>query len=252
MKDVAVFYQSQDAARAKELAQQLGCDTTSDVATHEFILLLAETGLQLRWNKYPKTVFRPDFNAGMVANLRKTNAPKPLLAKAIGFKKYKHPSILDVSAGWGEDGVCLALLGADVTLIERHPVIAALLHSAVAFSCDQYPWFAALHLRSTTADALDYMQQLDPEQYPDVIYCDPMFSDLKQTALVKKEMQLLRALVGESTDSKELEALLEMALSIAKHRVVLKRHRLAPTWRQPDIVYDGKSTRFDVYLCCYL
>jgi 16S rRNA (guanine1516-N2)-methyltransferase len=44
--------------------------------------------------------------------------------------------------------------------------------------------------------------------------------------------------------------LINAALLIAKKRVVVKRSKLAPTLtdKKPDVVFMGKSSRFDVYL----
>ena len=60
-------------------------------------------------------------------------------------------------------------------------------------------------------------------------------------------MRVLREVVGDDLDA---EKLLEAALQVAKKRVVVKRAKLAPTLteKKPDVIFMGKSSRFDVYL----
>jgi 16S rRNA (guanine1516-N2)-methyltransferase len=73
-----------------------------------------------------------------------------------------------------------------------------------------------------------------------------MFPHRDKSALVKKEMRLFRPLVGDDMDA---PALLEAALVLASHRVVVKRPRKAPIIDGPKPGYslDGKSSRYDIY-----
>ena len=75
-----------------------------------------------------------------------------------------------------------------------------------------------------------------------------MYPERTKSALVKKELRILRDLVGADLDS---DALLPAALSYATQRVVVKRPVSAPplNHRTPSQVYRGKSGRFDVYHC---
>ena len=45
-----------------------------------------------------------------------------------GFK----PQVLDLTAGLGRDGFVLASLGASVSMLERHPIVFALLDDGLA------------------------------------------------------------------------------------------------------------------------
>jgi 16S rRNA (guanine1516-N2)-methyltransferase len=94
-------------------------------------------------------------------------------------------------------------------------------------------------------DSLDWLQSSDPESV-DVIYLDPMFPHRDKSALVKKEMQVFRQVVGDDDDS---DALLEAALAIARYRVVVKRPRKAEPLNGPLVTtrVEGKSSRYDVY-----
>ncbi len=81
---------------------------------------------------------------------------------------------------------------------------------------------------------------------PQVIYLDPMFPHRDKSALVKKEMRVFRPLVGDDLDA---PALLEAALALATHRVVVKRPRKAPIidGPKPSHGLEGKSSRYDIY-----
>ena len=84
-------------------------------------------------------------------------------------------------------------------------------------------------------------------QDKDVIYLDPMYPPRTKSALVKKEMRLLRGLVGDDGDTSQL---LAIALRQAQKRVVVKRPRLAPPLQgpPPSIAIESKNTRYDIYL----
>ena len=73
-----------------------------------------------------------------------------------------------------------------------------------------------------------------------------MFPHRDKSALVKKEMRLFRPLTGDDDDA---PALLDAALALASHRVVVKRPRksLAIAGEPPGYVLEGKSSRFDIY-----
>src|SRR5690606_5506882 len=100
-------------------------------------------------------------------------------------------------------------------------------------------------MRLLSGDAIRLMQAWAGEA-PQVIYLDPMFPHRDKSALVKKEMRLLRPLVGDDLDAPEL---LEAALALASVRVVVKRARKAPAiaGAKPGYSLDGKSSRYDIY-----
>ncbi|WP_181919213.1 class I SAM-dependent methyltransferase [Alkalilimnicola ehrlichii] len=74
-----------------------------------------------------------------------------------------------------------------------------------------------------------------------------MYPEGGTRAQVKKEMQLLRRLLGADADPSELLAAAQHA---AKQRVVVKRPLKAPaiSGSRPDYSLEGRSVRFDVYL----
>jgi len=65
--------------------------------------------------------------------------------------------------------------------------------------------------------------------------------------LVKKEMRVLRALLGDDDDA---AGVLPAARHAARHRVVVKRPGRAPPLgdTKPSMSIANENTRFDVYL----
>lgn len=171
------------------------------------------------------------------------------LGRAVGLKGGALPSIIDATAGLGRDAFVLANLGCSVTLIERSPIVAALLRNGLMRGMEDSAIGKIIRdrMRLVEGDAITYLSQLDEADCPDVIYLDPMYPHRDKSALVKKEMRWLRRLVG---DDQDIPRLLDTARSRARKRVVVKRPRLAPQVEgpEPTLVIASENTRFDVYL----
>jgi 16S rRNA (guanine1516-N2)-methyltransferase len=233
------------AQAAHALAEALGLPRDGDA---EFILQLGPAGLQLQQSGlYAPGPLMVDFVGGAAAHRRlQGGGSGQMIAKAVGIQPGIRPSILDATAGLGRDAFVLAQLGCRVTLVERHPVIAALLADGLQrgnLDAEVAPIIGRMHLHS--GNAIDLMNTWAGEP-PQVIYLDPMFPHREKSSLVKKEMILLRPLAGDDLDA---PALLEAALALATHRVVVKRPRKAPCipGSQPSYALEGKSSRFDIY-----
>ncbi|MEN8141818.1 MAG: class I SAM-dependent methyltransferase [Thermodesulfobacteriota bacterium] len=190
-----------------------------------------------------------DFSAGPLTWRRTKGGAGELLARALGLKRRqgKVAKILDGTAGLGRDSFIMASLGCQVDMLERNPVVFALLADGLARG-EKDPNIAAIirrmHLLETTLAELPR-----PAPY-DIIYLDPMFPHRTKSALVKKEMRLLRQLVGDDGDS---DALLAAACELGASRVVVKRPKGAP-WLaglKPHHEIRGKKGRFDIYLPPY-
>ncbi len=214
----------------------------------DFALQLGADGLQLLdlGEQAPGPV-RVDFVSGAVAHRRLFGGGSgQMIAKAVGIQSGVRPQVLDATAGLGRDAFILAELGCNVTMIERQPVIAALLEDGLQRALLD-PAVAGIiaAMRLLGGDAIALMQAWSAEP-PQVIYLDPMFPHRDKSALVKKEMRLFRPLVGDDDDA---PALLTAALALATHRVVVKRSRKAPVIEgiAPGYVLEGKSSRFDIY-----
>jgi 16S rRNA (guanine1516-N2)-methyltransferase len=178
--------------------------------------------------------------------LKKSKIQREHIAKAIGWKPKEKLFVIDATAGLGRDGFLLAALGCEVLMLEQSPVIGALLQDGLKRALAN-PLFSHLKIQLKVTEAGRYLEKLKRDNYPDVIYLDPMYPERTKSALVKKEMQYLQAIVGIDEDASQL---LSIALSRAKKRVVVKRSRLAPILgkAKPQSQLIGRNTRFDIYL----
>jgi 16S rRNA (guanine1516-N2)-methyltransferase len=194
--------------------------------------------------------FHIDFGDGLYLRRQQTGGKDQGLAKAVGIKQNYLPTVLDATAGFARDSFTLASLGCQVTLLERSPVLAAMLEDAIErASYDHQIASIIARMQLHTMDAQAYLINVTTNKYPapDAIYLDPMFPERKKKAQVKKEMQILHQLLG-SDDQTPYP--LELALAIAKQRVVVKRPKQAEDLnnQQPSYRIVGKASRYDIYL----
>ena len=238
---LATEYEEEARGWAKRLELPFAVDSDS-------VLQLGSEGLQLSIRAADASgPIRVDFVGGAVAHRRQFGGGSgQMIAKAVGIQPGVRPVVVDATAGLGRDGFVLASLGCDVTLIERQPLIAALLEDGLLRARDDSvvgPIIARMRL--LPGNAIELMRAWNGP-VPQVIYLDPMFPHRDKSALVKKEMRLFRPLVGDDDDA---PALLDAALALASHRVVVKRPRKAPAVGGvvPGYVLEGNSSRFDIY-----
>ena len=234
------------ADQAQAWAQRLGLPLQDDDA--QFAVQLGAEGLQVQQlgPQAPGPV-RVDFVEGQAAHRRQFGGGNgQMIAKAVGIAQGVRPVVLDATAGLGKDAFVLASLGCHMTLIERQPLVAALLEDGLARArADEQVGPIVARMRLLTGNAIECMRAWEGEP-PQVIYLDPMFPHRDKSALVKKEMRVFRPLVGDDLDA---PALLEAALALATHRVVVKRPRKAPIIDGPNPSHglEGKSSRYDIY-----
>ena len=187
-----------------------------------------------------------DFTSGAVAHRRKFGGGKgQSIAKAIGLKSGIQLHVIDATAGLGRDAFVLASLGCEVDMVERSPVAAALLEDGLERAVLDFEigsWVQQ-RMRLTYASGYEYLQK----NSADVVYLDPMFPHKKKSALVKKEMRVFQGVVGADLDA---DNLLDVALTAAKYRVVVKRPDYAPFLndKKPSMSIKTKKNRFDVYV----
>jgi 16S rRNA (guanine1516-N2)-methyltransferase len=131
------------------------------------------------------------------------------------MKSGNSPSVVDATAGLGRDAFLLASLGSEVTLIERSDEMYRLLAEGMERARAAGGEVAEVIARMTLlhGDAKVLLKGLSPE----VVLVDPMHPPRKNSALVKKEMRLIREIVGTDEDSTEL---MRVALDCARKRVV--------------------------------
>ena len=233
--------------KAQNLSRILGLPFDVESQT-SMQLMMTDDHIELRVPDLGSPIWI-DFTGGKNAHRRKFGGGRgQALAKAVSLKHGKTPSIIDCTAGYGRDAFVLATLGCKITLIERNPIIATLLQDALE-RAKANPETAEIteRMRLHNTDSKDYLQTLNPQQKPDVIYIDPMYPNSAKSALVKKEMQLLHQLIGPDTDN---DSLLTIAQDVALKRVVVKRPKTAQplTKQKPSSFIESKNTRYDIYL----
>ncbi|MBG2801890.1 MULTISPECIES: 16S rRNA (guanine(1516)-N(2))-methyltransferase RsmJ [Enterobacterales] len=236
-----------DNSALSDLAQRWGLvhDETQIMA-----LVLTPTHLELRKQDEPKLGgIYVDFVEGTMAHRRKFGGGRgEAVAKAVGIKKDYLPDVVDATAGLGRDAFVLASIGCKVRMVERHPVVAALLEDGLKrayLDPDIGEW---MQERMTLIHASSAQALTEITPAPDVVYLDPMYPHKAKSALVKKEMRVFQSLVGADEDA---DALLEPAITLAKKRVVVKRPDYAePLNNQPAHAnVTTKNHRFDIYPC---
>ncbi len=225
-----------DEARAAEWADRLGAPRLERTAWERgaggrVVVWVDDGGLALRGpaseGAAPVRPRPPQTRAG---------AREPLL-RAVG----PWLDVVDATAGWGVDAGVLAAAGRHVRMIERHPVLAALLRDALE------RWRAAGlpeadRLELVEGDAREVLATLTA----DVVLLDPMYPERGKRARKGEGLHLARALVGDDADQ---ASLLDVARTTARRRVVVKRPLHAPpiAGRPPSGALMGRTTRFDIY-----
>ncbi len=193
-----------------------------------------------------------DFIAGKLAHrLRFGGGKGQAIAKAVGIKTGETPTVLDATAGLGQDAFILASLGSEVQMIERNPIVAALLADGLRrATLDSDTHSIIKRMQLTTGDSLQLMT-IPTKANVDVVYLDPMYPSKKGSALTQKGMQTLRHLLGHTSRTNESAlALLNAARKLVRKRVVLKRPtRVEPlSDPKPAFYIPGKTTRYDIWL----
>ncbi len=244
---VGVCVRSDDAAahaHARLLARELGLPIVGEKdAGCDLLLLVTAQGLELQaTGRAAPGAVRAGLGAegGGARRLAAASRRQPL-ARAVGLQK-RTPTVVDATAGWGRDAAVLAKLGCPVLAIERSPVLAAMLRDALdrLHDCD---WRTRITLR--VGDAAEILEHLSVDRRPDVVYLDPMFPPRGKAARPKKDLYVLRRLVGDDPDAARL---LETARRVARQRVVVKRApHLPPLAPEPNTSIRSKLLRFDVY-----
>lgn len=227
------------------------CDKWQLVHDSSAILALVLTSerLELRKLDEPKLgAIAVNFVDGTMAHRRKFGGGRgEAVAKAVGIKGDHLPTVIDATAGLGRDAFVLAAIGCKVTLVERHPVVCALLEDGLvrAYQDAEIGEFMQQRMQLLPVRSIS---ELDPAtDFADVVYLDPMYPHKQKSALVKKEMRVFQHLVGADLDSDDFFA---PAKQLARKRVVVKRPDYAPflAAQKPDFSQETKNHRFDVYL----
>lgn len=236
--------------KAHQLGRKLSLPVVHDTSSYDFFLNFTNSRLCLTAQGYPstqqKTVYA-EFVMG-AAGYRRRLQRKEILLKAIGFSKNTPLTILDVTGGLGKDSFLMATHGCKVHILERNPIVAALLDDGLQRAKENRDTCEiAQRIELSVINSIDFLKNTDATKKYDVVYLDPMFPERNKSALVKKEMQLLQQLIGTENDTEEL---FTAALALEPQRVVVKRPKNASPLPGPAPSHSlsGKTVRFDVYL----
>ena len=185
--------------------------------------------------------------AKLKKRLTHANLSHEMLVKAVKVKNAEMPlTVLDATAGLGEDSLLLAAAGYKVDMCEKNATVYALLTDTLKRALDDPELKPVASCMSAfNTDSLIYMRS--PDNRADIVYLDPMFPERTKSAQVKKKFQLIHGLEKPCENEREL---LNEALTFASKRVVVKRPKngnfLAE--RKPDYSINGSSVRYDCYV----
>ena len=183
----------------------------------------------------------------LLPRLKQSNLQGEMLVKAARIKGQDMPqTIIDATAGFGEDSLILAAAGFQVRMYEFDEIIAALLEDGIR-RASQLPELrdAIGRLELENSDSTVALKSLDYK--PDIVLLDPMFPARQKSALIKKKFQLIQRL--ESPCSTEQE-LLEAAFLADPKKVVIKRPLKGPYLadKKPSYSLQGKAIRYDCFV----
>ncbi len=226
-----------DPARVTALASRLGLPVLAAADEAEVVLAVCPGGLELRHTGKPPVVARCE-----PQRIRAPGRDDPLL-RAVGRGVRE---VIDATAGLGTDAVRLARAGYRVRALERTPLLAVLFADALGGEPGDCFRLDGGEITVECADARERLPELAPVE---AVYLDPMYPPKRKlSALPRKEVRLLRALVGDDPDADEL---LAAALRAASRRVVVKRPQHAPPLEaagaKPTGSVSGKLVRYDLY-----
>lgn len=216
---------------------------TARFSGYSFLLQFTQQGLvlcDLETDGSKPTIV--DFSSSQLESRASDALSKQNLIKALGLKKYPHPTVLDGMAGLGKDAYLMAMAGCRVHMLEKSKIVYALLRDGLDRLQQTGSEETLLSLEFT-----DFLEFSPCTQTFDIVYLDPMYQSANRKSKAKRDIERLQRLLGKEDNE---DSLLEHGLTLAKRRVIVKRPKNAPLFasKKPDIVYKGSSARFDVYL----
>jgi len=206
--------------------------------------------LALKGSEGKETPVAVDFSGGKQGyRLAADRVRHERLVKALGGMPTEPLNVVDGTGGLGRDALVMAQAGFNVDIIERSPIIHALLADGIERLRKEDSALAA-RLRLHLGDSYQWLAQGEQNtQTIFAVYLDPMFPQRQKSAAVKKDLLWLQQL-ERAPEEGEAELLLSAARARAKKRVVVKRPLRAPALgdQAPGYSLEGKAIRFDVYL----
>jgi len=181
------------------------------------------------------------FRSGSFTNRIKNFQRESHLKKAIGYGGESSKKILDCTAGLGHDAFILALLGQNVTVVEKNKGLCILFELALE-SLPQTSYFQEAKEKITIIndDSASFVDKLFDY---DVVYIDPMFKD-RGAAGRSGIMSLISDYLDDFTDVSDV------LIRSKFNRMVIKRQK---QFKQsgnisPSFILHGKSINFHVFI----
>jgi len=233
-------------SRAEKLSREFHLPLFSEKNNFNYFLNVTEEHIELISKKEKNflPIYVDFLEDKFLRRTFKKDLSEELLAKAVGIKKNNKLQVWDLTAGWGCDAFLLVMMGCDVKMVERSAPMVILLQDGLERFFQYQRDISSSQFSLVYADSLDFLNKTDEK--PDVICLDPMYPSTRKSALVKKEMQILKELLEPQED---ITPLFLAAMKKAKKRVVIKRGLHSPFVgnKRPDFQFLGKSIRFDVF-----
>lgn len=179
--------------------------------------------------------------------IKQSNLEHELIVKAMKIKNVNRPiTVIDATAGLGEDSYILAAAGFNVKLFEYDPVINLLLRDSID-KAKNVPEIANIASRMEISGHDSILEMKRYSGMADVVYLDPMFPERQKSGLIKKKFQLLQKLEAPCDNAGEL---IKAAVDIKPKKIVIKRPLKGENLGgiKPDYSYKGKAIRYDVIL----
>lgn len=257
--DKAVFDELQCINKKSALSLKLSFHVLSKLSD-KFILSFAKTNantLLIALIKNTPTFIKIDNNTVIKSSLNWQSLTKRIVTAGRkselilqACKPTPDMSVMDGTAGFGQDGLILASTGASVIMIEKNPVVALLLFYEHQYMNANPNWQKLLsRIQIYHGDFLngDFMATLPKV---DRVYLDPMFPSDSYSAKVGKNMQVLHDLVNPPTVHDEMLFLTTAKNQLTNNgKVIIKRPLSAPYLANamPTHSMSNNAIRFDRY-----
>ena len=216
--------------QAEEIAQNLGLALVTEPGS-ELALLIDKEGVTLMGYGLS---FRGNFE-NMLRRVTNGRIQHEMIARLVKTKE-ENPTVIDATAGMGEDSILLAACGYKVTMFEQNPVIAELLKDAMR-RAKNHPELGPLMERMT-------LIQGNSIEINDIIFLDPMFPARQKSGLINKKLQLIQKLEQPCLQEEEL---LDAAIKAKPKKIIIKRPLKGSNLagRRPSYSIKGKAIRYD-------
>ena len=237
MADIShICYKENFKDKALTLAEKYSLKLSSLTAKQPYLYISENPHIKFK----DKEIIN-SFRSGSFTNRIKNFQREAHLKKAIGYGGESSKRILDCTGGLGHDAFILALLGQNVTVVDKNKGLCILFELALE-SLPQTPYFLEAKERITiindnSASFIDKLLDYD------VVYIDPMFKD-KGTAGRSGVMSLISDYLDDFTDVSDV------LIRSKFNRMVIKRQK---QFKQsgngsPSFILSGKSINFHIFI----